>query len=73
LEEIPFATSIGWHEKQHGHGKGGDYCVMDKFEPSFSKHKCGSNHQIQINHMNPSNDNSSNCSTQLIFKLSKHT
>jgi hypothetical protein len=73
LEEIPFATSIGWHEKQHGHGKGGDYCVMDKFEPSFSKHKCGSNHQIQINHMNPSNDNSSNCSTQVIFELSKPT
>jgi hypothetical protein len=73
LEEIPFATSIGWHEKHCGHGKGGDNCVMDKFEPSFSKHKCGSNHQIQINHMNPSNDNSSNCSTQVIFKLSKPT
>jgi hypothetical protein len=73
LEDIPFATSVGWHEKQCGHGKGGDNCVMDKLEPSFSKHKCGSNHQIQINHMNPSNDNSSNCSTQVIFKLSKPT
>jgi hypothetical protein len=73
LEEIPFATSVEWHEKQRGHGKGGDNCVMDKFEPSFSKHKCESNHQIQINHINPSNDNSSNCSTQVIFKLSKPT
>jgi hypothetical protein len=73
LEEIPFVTSIGWHEKQHGQGKDGDNCVMDKFEPSFSKQKCGSNHQIQINHMNPSNDNSSNCSTQVIFELSKPT
>jgi len=73
LEEIPFATSIGCHEKQHGHGEGGDNFVMHKFEPSFSKQKCGSNHQIQMNHMNPSNDNSSNCSTQVIFELSKPT